>query len=642
MATTVEDVFEQELANEDVGEMSEFKTRLIPEQARAPVAPDVPAPGFGANPQGGGALDNYAIRGKIGSGGMGVVYLATDRRLGRYVAIKRLKPEFRRDLSIRRRFLREGKAAAALGNVHIAHIYSIGEDADGPYIVMEYVESALPRTDVRGPAPPQALEQYIKQNGPFKLEEALNFLLKIGRAIEGAHAVGVIHRDLKSSNILMDATGEPKIVDFGLARFTRDDAVSSLTVAGDKFVSLGYGAPEQEFDATLSDERADVYGLGALLYFCLTGKNPRFFREEDLPEIVRPVVCKALATDRDARYQSVVSFDAALLALLAESKMERPTIKTTWRCKWCDTVNPLATRFCGECGWDGREQCRECAADQQVGIQFCGVCGANAREYEGVMNLLRKIRLAIESRQYEWAYNYASQPLTFEPVGPNGRHFLDEIQSLGSMAQKRAQRRDQLREIIVDEMEAANYERAQRFILEFRELSPAPDAYAEDLASIPKLMHKRDLSRIEKAIAMKDWGLGERLLQSMTYTGEAFGTERARLSRLFKHHKRNVFALKAGGIGLALLTIYLLFLPMMVRLNLPGTRVFWRPAHWMAEGALLDRTMAKYASWWGVDDLGAYFLGSPSTVPNPQPQPSLSSSPDSLSAVPESPGNTEN
>ena len=626
---TVEDEREQQPMIEGSGETPEFKTRLIPQQARVPVAPDAPSFELGAKPPGGDALAGYAIRGRIGSGGMGVVYLASDRRLGRFVAIKRLKPEFRNELSVRRRFLREGKAAAALNNVHIAHIYSIGEDADGPYIVMEYVESGLPKADAGGPAPPQTLEQYIAQNEPFKLEEALAFMLKIGRAIEAAHAVGVIHRDLKSANILMDAAGEPKIVDFGLARFTRPDAVTSLTVVGDKFVSLGYGAPEQESDATLSDERADVYGLGAVLYFSLTGKNPRFFREEDLPLAVRPVVCKALATDRDARYQSVVGFDAALLALLAESKTERPTVKTTWRCKWCDTVNPLATRFCGECGWDGREQCRECAADQQVGIQFCGVCGANAREYEGVANLLRKIRLAIDSRQYEWAFNYASQPLTFEPVGPNGRHILDEIQSLGSLAQKRAQRRDQLRGIVVAEMGAANYERAQRFILEFRELSSAPDAYAEELAAIPELMHKRDLLRVEKAFAMKDWELGERLLETMAQAGEASDPERERLARLFSRHKRNVFALKAGGATAAMLAGYLLFLPMMVRLDVPGTRILWRPASLAAETPPLGWAMTRYASWWGVENLDAYFAEPPSApvrsseLPPPSPLDSL-------------------
>lgn len=549
----------------------------------------------------------YSIRGKIGSGGMGVVYIAVDRRLGRYVAIKRLNPELRDELSVRRRFLHEAKASAALNNVHIAHIYSIGEDCDGPYIVMEYVESALPKTDVNGPCPPQTLERYVAQNGVFQLDDALAFMLKIGHAMEAAHAAGVIHRDLKASNILMDGAGEPKIVDFGLARLTRPDIASNLTVAGEKFISLGYGAPEQESDATLSDERADVYGLGALLYFTLTGKNPRFFREEDLPSSVRPVICKALAMDRDERYQTVVGFDAALTMLLSEAKTERPTVKTTWRCKWCDTINPLTTRFCGECGWDGREQCRECGADQHVGIQFCGVCGANARDYESAAMVLRKIRNAVESRQFEWAVNYAAQPMTFEPVGPNGRQMLEEIQTLGATALKRFERRDTLRGIITAELSSENYERAQRFIQEFRDLSSSNDAYSDEMASIPSWVQTRDLLRVHKAFAMQDWTLGERLLHTMAEVDKEGLPERVRLLRVLHKHTRNVFLARAAGVVLAVFSVYMLAMPMMVRLAVPGTRMLWRPVYELSTTPKFGDVVGRYASLWGVEDLSAYF-----------------------------------
>ncbi len=591
------------------GETDAFKTRLIPEQAKQPVAPVASSSPYFA-PSGSVDLHAvYSIRGKIGSGGMGSVYLALDKRLGRYVAIKRLKAELRDEIAVRRRFLHEAKAAAALNNVHIVHIYSIGEDSDGPYIVMEYVESALPKTDLEGPCPPQTLEQYVAQNGPFKLDDALSLMLKIGHAMEAAHAGGVIHRDLKSSNILMDAAGEPKIVDFGLARLTRSDEVSDLTVQGDKFLSLGYGAPEQESDATLTDERADVYGLGALLYFTLTGKNPRYFREEDLPTSVRPLICKALATDRDMRYQTVASFDAALTALLVEAKTERPTVKTTWRCKWCDTINPLSTRFCGECGWDGREQCRECGEDQQVGTQFCGVCGANARDYESAFTLLRKIRNAIESRQYEWAVNYASQPMTFEPVGPTGRQMLEEIQSLGATARKRHRRREQLRAIIATEMAVENYERAQRFIQEFRELSSSQDAFSEELSSIPSKSQKRDLLRVHKAFMTQDWDLGERLMHTMA-TVDADGIpERARLLRVLGRHKRRVILAKGAGTASVITVLYLLFIPAVIRLDVPSAQIVGRPALLLSRVPTIGAALSGYASLWGVEDLQSYYVG---------------------------------
>ncbi len=598
-----------EVGLNESGEKDEFKTRLIPEQAKQPVAPIASSSPYFSQPSSVDLLSVYSIKSKIGVGGMGSVYLALDRRLGRYVAIKRLKAELRDELAVRRRFLHEAKAAAALNNVHIVHIYSIGEDSAGPYIVMEYVESALPKTDISGPCPPQSLEQYVNQNGPFKLDDALSFLLKIGHAIEAAHAGGVIHRDLKPSNILMDAAGEPKIVDFGLARLTRPDEVSDLTVKGDKFISLGYGAPEQESDATLSDERADVYGLGALLYFSLSGKNPRFFREEDLPTSVRPLVCKALATERAMRYQTVASFDAALTALLVEAKTERPTVKTTWRCKWCDTINPLSTRFCGECGWDGRELCRECGEDQQVGTLFCGVCGANAREYESTFIMLRKIRNAIESHQYEWAVNVASQPMTFDPVGPNGRQMRQEIQSLGETAQKRHQRREQLRAIIATEMAAENFERARRFIQEFRELSSSQDAFFDELSSIPAKILTRDLLRVNQAFMAKDWDLGERLLYTMSMVDDDGMPERARLLRVLGRHKRHSVLAKFVGITSFLAVLYLLITPVMIRLDLPGARAIGRPMLQLSRMPRIGAAITGYLSLWDVKNFEEYFSG---------------------------------
>lgn len=590
-----------------------FETQIIPQQARRHVAPVAPSQFQGADKA--GDLGNYSLRAKIGAGGMGVVYLAVDKRLGRYVAIKRLKKDLRSDNSIRRRFLHEAKAAAALNNVHIVHIYSIGEDADGPYIVMEYVEGALPKTDSDAPCPPQTLEQYVDSNGPFSIEDGAVFLLKIGHAIEAAHAAGVIHRDLKPSNVLMDSAGEPKIVDFGLARLTLPGASTDLTVPGDKFISIGYGAPEQETDAAVSDERADVYGLGALFYFILTGKNPRYFREEDLPVSVRPLVCKALETDRDERFQSVAGFNAALKSMLAESKTERPTVKTTWRCKWCDTINPLSKRFCGECGWDGREQCRECGADQQVGIQFCGVCGANARDYENAIAALRKLKGAVESRQYDWAINYASQPLAFEPVGPNGREMLEEFRTLGANAQNRLRRRDQLSEIIGIEMSAENFERAKRFIEEYRTLSPTKDAFEEELESIPDKTRNRDCLRIAKAFASKDWQLGERLLVTLNDPGGKREAAVSSLWRTLRRHKRHIFSIRLGVAVIAIFLLYLMLLPPIIQLGIPGksfaksfsARVLNKPR----AGALL----LKYAGLWGMDE--AAMRGNSDVKPNP-------------------------
>jgi len=221
------------------------------------------------------ALDSqYAILDKIGDGGMGVVYLARDRRLGRFVAIKRLHTSG--DMSnaaMKERFFHEARAVASLNHIHIVHIYSLGEDREGPFIVMEYVAGPKPATREDAPAPAYTLADRIHREGPLALDMALELVIKLCRAIEYAHACSINHRDLKPTNVLLDESSEPKIVDFGLARI-RQPEVKPLTLPGERMLSLGYGAPEQEADASLADERADVYGLGALLYFCLTGKNP--------------------------------------------------------------------------------------------------------------------------------------------------------------------------------------------------------------------------------------------------------------------------------------------------------------------------------------------------------------------------------
>ena len=427
--------------------------RLSPESSQdTPTVRVVPAetPAF-EEPHNDKLFDQYTIYSKIGNGGMGVVYLARDRRLGRFVAIKRLTHQTQAIPSLRQRFLHEARAVAALSHVHIVHIYALGEDEDGPFIVMEYIagpDDCSVKSDphVGGlvqPNAPLTLDQYVARHGQLAAEEAIDLLIKIGRAVAYAHASGVIHRDLKPSNILLDKSNEPKIVDFGLARLMRKEE-SKLTVPGEKLLSLGYGAPEQESDASLSDERADVYGLGALLYFTITGQNPRYFREQDIPVPLRDVVVKALATDKEQRWPSAAAFAEALHQVQTKTRVETPTVKTTWRCKWCDAVNPLTIKFCAECGWDGSELCPECGAETFAGVQYCGNCGADARAYEVIVSLLKKMREAADQQRFERVISYAGRVHGFEPAGPSGRRFLSEVSVLRDKSEKNIRRREQL------------------------------------------------------------------------------------------------------------------------------------------------------------------------------------------------------
>jgi len=553
-------------------------------------------------------FDQYTIYSKIGNGGMGVVYLARDRRLGRFVAIKRLNHQAQSIPSLRQRFLQEARAVATLSHVHIVHIYALGEDDDGPFIVMEYV-AGPDDTEVKNesqagglvqPNAPLTLDQYVARHGQLSAEEAVELLLKIGRAVAYAHASGVIHRDLKPSNILLDKSNEPKIVDFGLARLMRKEE-SKLTVPGEKLLSLGYGAPEQESDASLSDERADVYGLGALLYFSITGQNPRYFREQDVPVQLRDVVVKALATDKEQRWPSAAAFNEALHQVQTKTRVETPTVKTTWRCKWCDAVNPLSVKFCAECGWDGSEACPECGADSFVGVQYCGNCGADARSYESILQLLKKMREAAEQQRFERVISYAGRVHGFEPAGPSGRKFLSNVSELRDQAEKNIRRREQLKEQIPMEMRAENFERAAAFIKQLRELSEDKRIFEGELKQLPELTLRRDLLLARRALKNREWDTACRISDALLRDVAPDHPEVLEIRRAIRVHAVFVDVRIVCSVLLGASLLYLLSFPIAAKFAKGsfgwGGRMFYRPGLWMYERSVASRPLQAYAGF---------------------------------------------
>lgn len=564
-------------------------------------------------------FDQYTIYSKIGNGGMGVVYLARDRRLGRFVAIKRLNHQAQAIPSLRQRFLHEARAVAALSHVHIVHIYALGEDEDGPFIVMEYI-AGPDETDVHGeaktgglvqPTPPLTLDQYVTRHGQLSTEEAAELLMKIARAVAYAHASGVIHRDLKPSNILMDKSSEPKIVDFGLARLMRKEE-SKLTVPGEKLLSLGYGAPEQESDASQSDERSDVYGLGALLYFSITGQNPRYFREQDVPVPLREVVVKALATDKEQRWPSATAFAEALHQIQTKTRVEAPTVKTTWRCKWCDAVNPLTIKFCAECGWDGSESCPECGADTFVGIQYCGNCGADARAYESLLQLLRKMREAMSQQRFDRVISFAGRVHGFEPAGPSGRRFLTEVADLRELAEKNIRRRDQLKEQIPIEIRAENFERAMLFIKQYRELAEDKGRFDSEAQQLPEQMIRRDLQRARRALGNREWAAASRICSELLNEAAPDHPECLEIRRKISRHRLFSELGFVAAVVLIISVMYLGSLPIAAKVS-PGPlgavpRLFYRPGLWMYEQSLLAVPLQRYAKVWvGSASLADHF-----------------------------------
>lgn len=263
-------------------------------------------------------LGRYELRRRIAQGGMAEVYLAYDRRVRRQVAVKVL---YGRDEPFVRRFEREALAVGALSHNHILPLYDFGEQSPWYYLVMPYVDGCT-------------LRDYLFRHKQLTLEEAASFLSQIASALQYAHEHGVVHRDVKPSNILLRQDGYAYLVDFGLAKAMQ--GAEALTSAGAMVGTPEYMAPEQSNG--LSDYRSDIYSLGIILYQMLTGQLP-FLAESpvavslkhiqstpirpralnsSIPQSIEDVILKAMAKDPSDRYQAARDLAAAFWKALQQ------------------------------------------------------------------------------------------------------------------------------------------------------------------------------------------------------------------------------------------------------------------------------------------------------------------------------------
>ena len=251
----------------------------------------------------------YRIEAVVGRGGMGVVYRATDLSLARPVALKLIAPEFSQDPGFRERFLREPRLAASLDHPGLVPIYEAGEREGQLYLAMRWVEGS-------------DLRQMLQRGGRLSPEVTVNVLTQIAAALDATHRRGVVHRDVKPANILVDDDGHAYLGDFGVS----GEAGAGGRMAG----TLDYLAPEQIRGEDL-DGRTDCFALGCVLHECLSGAPP--FRREtesealwahlreppprlrDYPEL-DPVIARALAKERDERYPDCEEMMRAAAAAL--------------------------------------------------------------------------------------------------------------------------------------------------------------------------------------------------------------------------------------------------------------------------------------------------------------------------------------
>ena len=358
-------------------------------------------------------IRDYEVEGKLGSGGMGSVYLARHIHLGSKAAIKILHNQFTADSSIRERFINEARLMSDLRHPAIVEQREFFEENGSLVLVMEYIEG-------------RSLDEMIgSEIGPITWERALPLFMQVLDGMAFAHSRGIVHRDVKPANILVSSEGRVKLTDFGIAKISGQ---KGLTKTGTKLGTIYYMSPEQIRGSRDVDHRADIYSLGMTLYEMLAGRLP--FGEEDttsefrimktivdsnipdprefyphIPENIVSVIRNATASDLDSRIQDCDQFRNMLEGgsmaegdashywsqQVSQGSSQLETVGSLGygsdelstpenACSQCGVENDPGARFCSSCGAKMGNSCPSCGRELEPNAAFCPDCGVRLEQ----------------------------------------------------------------------------------------------------------------------------------------------------------------------------------------------------------------------------------------------------------------------
>lgn len=430
----------------------------------------------------GDTIDNrYQVIDEIGRGGMGVVYKVRDIKLERICILKRLIARRASDDTAFKRFKREATTIAKLNHRNIVIVYDVGTDERGTYIVMEYIDG-------------KHLEKYVREKGALTGETAFRLIRQLLDAVSYAHKIGVIHRDLKPANILLTQDCTPKIVDFGIAK---EYGTEPITVTEEAAGTPIWTAKEQWKNFGRVDHRTDIFSLGLICYYILTGKEPQPLRLDLLPEGVRDIIAKATEENLVDRFFSVDEMLSAFGTKIRKEeagsevfvKRAETSGATGEQCPSCGNKNAADARYCEACGVGLFEKCPKCENEMRTGRPFCPKCGLNVQKLNQVKELISRAKQAEHDGNLAEAMKFARDALAVEPSSRDAKEIADKcttrLKEIGSA-----------RNELAAQMKAENYEDAEALCKRILYIDSSDSAAQDVLSKIPSLIRQRDTARL--------------------------------------------------------------------------------------------------------------------------------------------------